>query len=159
VAEVAFIALGSNLGDRAAHLARGRSALAALPGCRLLAESDVEETEPIGPAGQGAYLNQMVALETTLEPHALLGALQRIEQAEGRVRDQRWGSRTLDLDVVMFGDRTVDSPALTVPHPELPHRGFWQAELSQLRALLCERAVGSGEDVGGGGAPRALGCQ
>jgi len=156
VAEVAFIALGSNLGDRAQYLARARSALAALSGCRLLAESEIEETEPIGPAGQGAYLNQMVALETTLEPHALLTALQQIERAEGRVRDQRWGSRTLDLDVVLFGERTVTSPALTVPHPELPRRAFWRAEVAQLRELL---AAGTVRPAGlaGDSAPPALG--
>jgi 2-amino-4-hydroxy-6-hydroxymethyldihydropteridine diphosphokinase len=156
VAELAFVALGSNLGDRRGYLARARSALAALPGCRLLAESDVEETEPIGPVGQGAYLNQMVALETTLEPHALLAALQRIESAEGRVRDQRWGPRTLDLDIVLFGERTVSSPALTVPHPELPRRVFWRAELAQLRERLGGRpAPPIGQS--GEGARRALG--
>lgn len=156
MAELAFIALGSNLGDRAGYLARARSALAALPGCRLLAESDVEETEPIGPVGQGAYLNQMVALETTLEPHALLAALQRIEHAEGRVRGERWGPRTLDLDIVLFGGRTVTSPALTLPHPELPHRAFWLAELAQLRERLAGQAArptGPSSES----APRALG--
>jgi 2-amino-4-hydroxy-6-hydroxymethyldihydropteridine diphosphokinase len=80
---VAFIALGSNLGDRAAYLARARAALAALPGSRLLAESSIEETAPLGPADQPAYLNQMVALETPLTPRARLGRLLDIEQREG----------------------------------------------------------------------------
>jgi 2-amino-4-hydroxy-6-hydroxymethyldihydropteridine diphosphokinase len=131
--ELAFVALGSNLGDRAGYLAQARKAMAALPGTKIVAESTVEETAPIGPPGQGAYLNQMVALETSLAPHELLSRLQAIEQAAGRVRTQRWGPRTLDLDIVQFGDRTIRDPDLVVPHPELPNRDFWQRELSQLR--------------------------
>jgi 2-amino-4-hydroxy-6-hydroxymethyldihydropteridine diphosphokinase len=104
-----------------------------LPGSRIVGESDIEETAPIGPIEQGPYLNQMVALETSLAPHELLWQLQAIEQAAGRVRTQRWGPRTLDLDIVQFGDRTIRDPDLVVPHPELPHRNFWQRELSQLR--------------------------
>jgi 2-amino-4-hydroxy-6-hydroxymethyldihydropteridine diphosphokinase len=133
VRDVAYIALGSNLGDRAAHLARARTALTALPGSRLLGASAVEETAPIGPAGQGAYLNQMVALETELAPHALLAALQAIERAAGRVRTIRWGARTLDLDIVLFDRQRVSAPDLIVPHPQLPHRDFWQRELAELR--------------------------
>jgi len=131
--ELAFVALGSNLGDRADYLAQARRAMAALPDTRIVAESEVEETAPIGPPGQGPYLNQMVALETGLTPHELLSQLQAIEHAAGRVRTQRWGPRTLDLDIVQFGDRTIRDPDLVVPHPELPHRDFWQRELSQLR--------------------------
>jgi 2-amino-4-hydroxy-6-hydroxymethyldihydropteridine diphosphokinase len=131
--ETVYVALGSNLGDRAAYLAGARQAMAKLEGTKLVAESDVEETAPIGPANQGAYLNQMVALETTLAPRALLGHLQAIERAAGRVRAERWGPRTLDLDIVQFGERTVHDPDLTIPHPELPNRDFWQRELSQLR--------------------------
>lgn len=129
---MAYIALGSNVGDRAGHLARARAALAALPGSRLLALSTVEETAPIGPP-QDAYLNQMVALETSLAPLALLDALQAIEHAEGRRRDIRWGPRTLDLDIVCFERATVELPRLRVPHPELPNRDFWQRELAELR--------------------------
>lgn len=133
---VAYVALGSNLGDRVAHLGRARAALAALPNTRVLAASDVEETAPIGPPGQGAYLNQMVALETALEPLMLLDRLHDIERAEGRVRAERWGPRTLDLDIVQFGDRIVQDPRLTLPHPELSHREFWRRELAQLHAQL-----------------------
>ena len=130
--DVAYIALGSNLGDRDAHLARARDALAVLPASRLLAVSAVEETAPLGPPTQGAYLNQMVALETELEPHALLAALQAIEQAAGRVREVRWGPRTLDLDIVRFARQQVNAPDLVVPHPQLPHREFWRRELAEL---------------------------
>lgn len=135
-AETVFVALGSNLGDRAAHLAAARDALARLPGTRIVALSDVEETAPLGPPGQGAYLNQMVAVDTTLDPDALLSHLHRIEQVQGRVRGERWGPRTLDLDIVRFGDRRIASADLTVPHPGLRQREFWQRELAQVTGRL-----------------------
>lgn len=131
-AERVFVALGSNLGDRAAHLAAARAALARLPGTRVVAASAIEETPPLGGMGQPAYLNQMVLLETELDPHRLLTALQRIEQERERVRTARWGPRTLDLDIVVFGDRRIQDPDLVIPHPELPHRDFWQREISEL---------------------------
>ncbi len=131
-AERAFIALGSNLGDREGHLAAARAALAALPRTRLVAASRLEETAPLGGMEQPAYLNQMVALETRLEPRALLAACQAIEHSRGRVRTERWGARTLDLDIVRYGDRRVDEPDLIIPHPGLPDRDFWQRELAEL---------------------------
>jgi 2-amino-4-hydroxy-6-hydroxymethyldihydropteridine diphosphokinase len=131
-AERAFVALGSNLGDREEHLAAARAALAALPRTRLVAASRVEETAALGGMDQPAYLNQMVALETRLEPRALLAACQAIEHSRGRVRTERWGARTLDLDIVRYGDRRVDEPDLIIPHPGLPHRDFWQRELAEL---------------------------
>ena len=130
--DVAYIALGSNIGDRHARLAEARQALAALPSSRLVASSTIEETEPLGPQAQGAYLNQMVALETGLAPSDLLSALHAIERAAGRERRERWGPRTLDLDIVLFARQRVSEPGLTVPHPELPNRVFWQRELSEL---------------------------
>lgn len=130
--DVAYIALGSNIGDRARNLADARQRIADIRGVIVLAESDIEETEPIGPVPQGPYLNQMVAVRTTLEPHALLRALMAAEQAGGRVRDVRWGPRTIDLDIVKFDSATCESPDLTVPHPELPNRPFWQREIAQL---------------------------
>jgi 2-amino-4-hydroxy-6-hydroxymethyldihydropteridine diphosphokinase len=132
--DVAYIALGSNLGDRAAHLAAARAALAALPDSRIVAASEVEETEPVGDVPQGRYLNQMVALETALAPRKLLAALQEIERRGGRVRSVRWGPRTIDLDIVRFDRQQVREPDLIVPHPELPRRDFWQRELASLRA-------------------------
>jgi 2-amino-4-hydroxy-6-hydroxymethyldihydropteridine diphosphokinase len=134
VAEPAYVALGSNLGDRAAHLAAARAALDALPGTRVVAASAVEETAPLGGKAQPAYLNQMVLLETRLEPRALLEACQVIERAEGRVRAERWGSRTLDVDIVRFGQRRVAEPDLIIPHPELANRDFWQRELAELQS-------------------------
>ena len=132
MADVVYVALGSNLGDRHAALAAARDAIAATPGCELLAVSAVEETAPIGPADQPPYLNQMARVRTTLSPAALLDRLQEIERAAGRVRAERWGPRTLDLDVVLIEGRTVDTDRLTVPHPELARRDFWQRELAEL---------------------------
>lgn len=129
------MALGSNVGDRAAHLAYARARLAALPRTRLLKHSRIEETAPLGPVPQGPYLNQMVLLETELAPAELLAHLHAIEAERGRERRVRWGPRTLDLDIVRFGDRAVREPGLTIPHPELPHRDFWQRELAELDAL------------------------
>ena len=130
--ERACVALGSNLGDREAHLAFARARLATVPETRVLAVSRVEETAPIGPGPQGPYLNQMVLLETGLEPGALLAHCRAIEDARGRTRGARWGPRTLDLDIVRYGDRTVREPGLVLPHPELPRRAFWQRELAEL---------------------------
>lgn len=130
--EVVAIALGSNLGDRAAHLGAARRALAALPGTRVLRVSTVEETAPLGGLDQPAYLNQVALVETSLEPRALLEACQAIERAEGRTRGARWASRSLDLDIIRFGRRTVAEPGLTIPHPELPNRDFWQRGLAEV---------------------------
>jgi 2-amino-4-hydroxy-6-hydroxymethyldihydropteridine diphosphokinase len=130
--EVVYVAIGSNLGDRHEQLAFARRAMGALPGTRVLAESIIEETEPLGGLAQPRYLNQMVALEPTLEPRALLGELQEIERAAGRVRSERWASRSLDLDIVRFGSRAVDEPDLKIPHPGLADRTFWQRELAEL---------------------------
>jgi 2-amino-4-hydroxy-6-hydroxymethyldihydropteridine diphosphokinase len=132
--ERAYVALGSNLGDRAGHLAAARAALAALPRTRVVAESGVEETAPLGGMEQPAYLNQMVMLETALEPRALLAACQAIERSRGRVRGERWGARTLDLDIVRYGHRRIADPDLIIPHPELSNRDFWIRELAELEA-------------------------
>jgi len=134
MAERVYVALGSNLGDRAGHLAHARARLAALPRTQLVRASRVEETAPLGPIAQGPYLNQMVLLETELEPVELLRHLHAIEAERGRVRAVRWGPRTLDLDVVRYGERTVREPELTIPHPELPHRDFWRREIAELDA-------------------------
>lgn len=138
--DVAFIALGSNLGDRGEYLALARRELGALARSRVLAESSVEETAPFGPVPQGPYLNQMIALETELSPTTLLAELLRIERAAGRARGARWGPRTLDLDIVAFERQRVSEPALVVPHPGLADRDFWQRELAELRAQLAAEA-------------------
>jgi 2-amino-4-hydroxy-6-hydroxymethyldihydropteridine diphosphokinase len=132
--ERAHVALGSNLGDRETHLRDARTALARLPGTKLLAASGVEETAPLGGMDQPAYLNQMVLLETELAPRALLAACQEIERRAGRVRAERWGPRTLDLDIVSYGEQRISDSDLIIPHPELPNRDFWLRELAELRS-------------------------
>lgn len=142
-ADVAFVALGSNVGDRAVHLAFARSALGALPGTRVLAESEIEETEAVGPVAQGPFLNQMVALETSLPPLDLLDHLLEIERAAGRERTVRWGPRTLDLDIVSYKLQVIDHPRLNVPHPELHNRPWWMHEFAELRAMIAAPKRGS----------------
>jgi 2-amino-4-hydroxy-6-hydroxymethyldihydropteridine diphosphokinase len=148
--ERVYVALGSNVGDRAAHLAYARERLAALPHTRLLTQSRVEETAPLGPVPQGAYLNQMVLLETTLGPAELLVHLHAVESERGRDRragegaSVRWGPRTLDLDIVRFGNRVTREPELVLPHPELPNRPFWQRELAELDAAPAPRPTPDG---------------
>lgn len=130
--DTAYIALGSNVGRREVFLADARREIAALPRTVLLAETEVEETAPIGPVPQGPFLNQMIAVQTELSPSQLLSVLQDIERKAGRTRGERWGPRTLDLDIVLFEKQTVNEPSLTVPHPELANRSFWQRELAEL---------------------------
>ena len=128
----AAIALGSNLGDRHEHLRSARAAIGALPGTQLLAATRVEETAPLGGMEQPAYLNQMLLVETTLGPLALLRALQAIESANGRERHGHWAARTLDLDIVRYGDLELTTTDLTLPHPGVATRDFWQRELAEL---------------------------
>ena len=136
MSDTVYIALGSNLGDRAAFLAAARSAISLTRGVRLIAASAVEETVPIGATVQGPYLNQMIAVETTLTPTALLTELQRIERSLGRIRGVRWGPRTIDLDIVRHGDVHLRSGALEIPHPGLRDRAFWQRERAELDRIL-----------------------
>ena len=138
--ERAYVALGSNLGDRAAHLDRARVALTLLPSTRLAAVSSVEETAPLGAMAQPPYLNQMVALDTSLAPEALLAALHAIERAQGRRRGERWGPRTIDLDLVRYGQRRIRTTSLTLPHPGIASREFWRRELAELALALGEAA-------------------
>lgn len=132
--DVAYIALGSNLGQREVFLAEARRAISDLATTRVLGKTDAEETAPIGPVAQGPFLNQMIAIETELSPQDLLAELKRIETNAGRIRDARWGPRTLDLDIVLFEKQSVREPGLTVPHPELSNRDFWLRELTALRS-------------------------
>ncbi|MGQ0539566.1 MAG: 2-amino-4-hydroxy-6-hydroxymethyldihydropteridine diphosphokinase [Gemmatimonadaceae bacterium] len=132
--EAAYIALGSNLGDRAALLQRARQAIAGLPESSIIAVSRVDETEPLGMLDQPRYLNQIVKIETALAPRDLLERLHGIERSLGRVRAERWGSRTIDLDLVLYADVASDDPALRLPHPGLATRAFWQRGIAQVDA-------------------------
>ena len=133
--EVAVIALGSNLGDCLAHLRWGARSLEDLG--KVTGRSSLYETEPVGgPSGQDAYLNAVVLLEPSAayaEPHALLKTLLGLEQQRGRERIERWGPRTLDLDLLTVGSRVLDSPKLTLPHPHMMTRSFVLVPLCEVR--------------------------
>lgn len=130
----ACIALGSNLGDRRSHLQFALEQLGALPGSRLLVTSEFLQTAPVSPVPQEPYLNAAAVLETTLPPRALLASLLDIERTRGRdrTREQRWGPRTLDLDLILYGDAVIDEPGLTVPHPRMHERVFVLEPLAQI---------------------------
>lgn len=129
---IAAIALGSNLGDRELHLSTAISYMGVLPTTRVIATSSIFETAPVGPQDQGHFLNMAVALQTTLPPRDLLRALLAIETAQGRVRSQRWGPRTLDLDILLYGDTIVSEPGLSIPHPHLAQRRFVLEPLAEI---------------------------
>ena len=120
----AFLGLGSNVGDRLAHLQTGVDSLGAERRIRIDAVSSVYETAPVGGPPQDPYLNMAVRVATTASPHGLLRACQRAEQVAGRVRTVRWGPRTLDVDVLLYGDRGIATRRLVVPHPRLTERAF-----------------------------------
>jgi 2-amino-4-hydroxy-6-hydroxymethyldihydropteridine diphosphokinase len=128
----AFVALGSNLGDREAFLASARDALATLPGTHLLAASRIYETAPQDVLDQPAFLNQVVCLETALAPLDLLRACQAIESACHRERDRRFGPRTLDVDILLVQGIESDDPRLTLPHPRMFQRAFVLAPLAEI---------------------------
>lgn len=130
----ALLALGSNLGDRRGHL---REAIAAMPD--VVAASSVYETGPVGgPGGQGPYLNMVVQLDTDLDARSLLELCARLEAAAERVRAERWGPRTLDVDIVWIDGIAVDEPDLVVPHPRMLERRFVQVPLLDVAPDLAE---------------------
>jgi 2-amino-4-hydroxy-6-hydroxymethyldihydropteridine diphosphokinase len=128
----AYVGVGSNLGDRLEHLRRAVAELAGTPGVRFVRSSSVYATSPVGGPEQGDFLNAVVEISTELEPHALLGALQRIENALGRVRAERFGPRTIDLDLLLYGDDVIDDADLCVPHPRMRERAFVVVPLTEL---------------------------
>jgi 2-amino-4-hydroxy-6-hydroxymethyldihydropteridine diphosphokinase len=134
----AYLALGSNLGDRAAFLQSALDGLARADDVRVIAVSRVYETEPVGGPAQGAYLNAVVAVETRLAPHALLALAQQLERDAQRVRGERFGPRTLDVDVLLYDDVQLDDPDLTLPHPRMWQRGFVLAPLRDVAGHLVD---------------------
>jgi 2-amino-4-hydroxy-6-hydroxymethyldihydropteridine diphosphokinase len=134
VAERAFLGLGSNLGDRPANLQAAVDRLGEREGIRVARSSRVYETDPVGGPPQPAYLNAVIEVETELDPRELLTGCLDVERDLGRVRSERWGPRTIDIDVLTFDRLTVDEPDLTVPHPRMHERGFVLAPLAELDA-------------------------
>lgn len=126
----AFVGLGSNLGDRLANL-KAAAELLGTGGVKVLGASSVYETDPVGPP-QPDYLNAAVAVETELSPVELVAVLKRVEAEVGREQAERWGPRVIDLDLLLYGELTVDEPGVTVPHPELTNRAFAMAPVLEI---------------------------
>lgn len=134
----AYIALGSNLGDRLAYLQLGVDALTRVPGVTVVAVSRVYETAPVGGPPQDPYLNAVVAIETNLIEEELLHRCQQVEELAQRERAERWGPRTLDVDILLVGDVRFESDDLTIPHPRMWERGFVLAPLRDVAPDLIE---------------------
>jgi 2-amino-4-hydroxy-6-hydroxymethyldihydropteridine diphosphokinase len=129
---LAYLALGSNLGDRDRHLAEARRLLAE-HGARLLRESRVRETEPFGVTDQPRFLNQVLEVEWAGSPRQLLEMAKSVERQVGRRPGPRWGPREIDVDILLFGDQAVEEPGLIIPHPGLREREFVREPLRELR--------------------------
>jgi 3-oxoacyl-[acyl-carrier protein] reductase len=139
----AYIALGSNLGDRWATLSAAVRRLRAEPGLRVLATSEFYETAPVNcPPGSGTFLNAVVAVETEREPHDILHLLLRIERQFGRVRSEPNSPRTLDLDLILYGDRVINTPELTIPHPRMHERDFVLVPLAEIAPEVVHPTLG-----------------
>jgi 2-amino-4-hydroxy-6-hydroxymethyldihydropteridine diphosphokinase len=129
---VAYVGLGANIGPREVTLFRAVDLLAEADDVEVLAVSALRETEPVGVVDQPSFLNGVVEVETALPPRALLDLLLGIERSLGRVREERWGPRTVDLDLLVYGGVIVDEPGLRVPHPRLHERRFALEPLAEL---------------------------
>lgn len=142
--ETAYIGLGGNLGDRRATLEEALELLRRTPGVSVTRVSSFIETDPVGPPGQGKYLNAAAELQTDLSAHELLTVLQGIERRLGRNRrrEQRWGPRTCDLDILLLGSMVLETPELTIPHPRLHERLFVLAPLAEIAPQALHPALG-----------------
>jgi len=143
----AYLALGSNLGDRLAHLQGAVDALDAADAVAVVGVSQVYETDPVGGPVQDDYLNAVVAVDTTLDPYALLDLAQALERDARRVRAERWGPRTLDVDILLYGDAARDDDRLTIPHPRMWSRGFVLAPLHDVAPELVTVPAGGWSGV------------
>ena len=144
----AYVGLGANLGDRSAMLRAALEQLDAEPGVRVVAVSTVRETEPVGYLDQPQFLNAAAAIDTDLPPRELLDRLLGIERRLGRTREgPRFGPRTIDLDLLLYGEERVDEPGLAVPHPRLHERLFVLEPLSDLDATLIVPGKGALSEI------------
>jgi len=133
---LAYIGLGSNLDNPESQVEAAIEALASLPHTRLQACSSLYCSAPMGPQDQPDYVNAVVQLSTGLDPEALLDKLQGIERAQGRVRARHWGPRTLDLDILLYGEEVLDTERLIIPHPGIAERGFVLYPLAEINGQL-----------------------
>jgi 2-amino-4-hydroxy-6-hydroxymethyldihydropteridine diphosphokinase len=140
---VAYVGLGANIGPREVTLLRAVDLLAEADDVEVLAVSQLRETDPVGMVNQPRFLNGAARIDTSLPPRMLLELLLRIEQCLGRVREERWGPRTVDLDLLVYGDVTVEEPGLRVPHPRLHERRFALEPLAELDPELVVPGLGA----------------
>ncbi len=138
---IVYLLLGSNLGDRVAQLAQARAAIDRSAGSVLQA-SAIYETDPWGLTDQPVFFNQALAIATDLPPEGLLETVLAIEQTMGRIREVRWAARTIDIDLIFFGEVVLATPTLTIPHPEMAHRHFVLAPLAEIAAQVCHPVSG-----------------
>jgi 2-amino-4-hydroxy-6-hydroxymethyldihydropteridine diphosphokinase len=143
----AYIGLGANLGDREAAIREALRLLGERDRVRVVAVSGLKETDPVGVVDQPRFLNGAAQLDTELGPRELLDALLEVERALGRVRAERWGPRTIDLDLLVYGDVELEEPGLAVPHPRLHERRFALEPLAELAPGLLIPGLGSVESV------------
>jgi 2-amino-4-hydroxy-6-hydroxymethyldihydropteridine diphosphokinase len=137
----AYLALGSNIGDRLAHLQHALDTMRAAPELTVVAVSHVYETDPVGGPEQDAFLNAVIAIDTALEPYALLAFAHQLERDAQRVRTEHWGPRTLDVDILLYGDVRLDDDDLTIPHARMWERGFVLAPLRDVAPQLVDAAA------------------
>jgi len=142
-----FIGLGSNLADPVEQVMTAVKALQLLPDTKVIRSSSLYASPPMGPQDQPDYTNAVVALDTTLSAHELLDQLQIIEQQHGRERNRHWGERTLDLDLLIYGDRIIDDERLQVPHPGIPLRSFVLYPLQEIVTELMIPGMGTIEQL------------
>jgi len=148
-----YLGLGSNLGDRMANLAEARRRLGQVPVIKIVRTSSICETAPVGPQDQPDFFNQVVQAEVACSARRLLGHIHRIEQEMGRVRTRRWGERVIDIDILLYGDETIDEPDLQVPHPQMLVRQFVLVPLAEIAPELIlpdGRRVAEAADTAGG---------
>ncbi|MEK3936374.1 2-amino-4-hydroxy-6-hydroxymethyldihydropteridine diphosphokinase [Sporosarcina sp. FSL W7-1349] len=133
---VAYLSIGSNIGDRLGHLQESVKALHSQEGIEVTAVSSIYETAPVGYIGQADFLNMAVELQTDLDPHALLNVCQQIEYDQGRKRLIRWGPRTIDLDILLYNNENIESENLIIPHPRMQERAFVLVPLFEIAPEL-----------------------
>jgi len=129
---ISYIALGSNMGDREKNLKEALKQIAALPETKVIKSSNIYETEPVGEPKQRPFYNAVVKIETSLDPERLLQKLQETEKAFGRVRKEKWGPRTLDLDILLYEQQIIATDKLTIPHPLMAERAFVLEPLAEI---------------------------
>jgi 2-amino-4-hydroxy-6-hydroxymethyldihydropteridine diphosphokinase len=144
---LAYVGLGSNLGDRRGLIREALRRLDLIAGVTVRKRSRIIETDPVGKVDQPRFLNAVAEVETEIEPRPLLRRLRAVEKSLGRVRHAKWGPRTIDLDLLLWGDRSMATPALTIPHPRMAERRFVLAPLAELCPR--RRVPGTGRTVRG----------